>query len=102
MTTPPGQATLLVNATHSPLAWLLYFTKLTVEVDGDARPGRWGERSVSVTPGPHEVKVYFTYLMKARTGEAAVSVVASQGSPASVRYKAPRLMTSAGRIETTA
>ncbi|HEY7947435.1 MAG TPA: hypothetical protein VID75_07155 [Acidimicrobiales bacterium] len=101
MTAPPGQATLLVNATHNPLAWLLYFTKLIVEVDGDAQPGPWGERSVFVTPGPHDVRIYFKYLMKARTGEAAVSVAASEASPVSVRYKAPRLMTNAGRIETT-
>jgi hypothetical protein len=99
MTTPSGSATLVVQARHNPLAWILYFTKLTVEVDGDAHVGRWGERTVSISPGPHDVKVFFKYLMKARAGEAAISVVASEGTAVPISYKAPNLMTSPGRIE---
>jgi hypothetical protein len=98
MTTASGQATLLVTAKHNPLAWILYFCKLSVEVDGDAQPGKWGQRPVSVAPGPHDVKVYFKYLMKARCGEAAVNVVATDGHTVAIEYKAPKLMTNPGRI----
>jgi len=102
MTDQQGQATLHVTCRHSPLAWLLYMTRLTVEVDEAAQAGGWGERTIPLSPGAHEVKVHFKYFTKARCGEARTHFVAAEGATISLRYRAPRLMTSPGRIELTA
>ena len=101
MTTQSGSATVHIMGKHNPLAWILFFTKLSVEVDGTAEVGKWGSRNLSVSPGPHEIKVYFKYLTKARCGEAAVNVTAPEGGTVSLSYKAPKLMTSPGKIEVT-
>jgi hypothetical protein len=45
------EVTIRVNGRHSPMAWLLYLTKLTIEVDGTPEKGSWGDRTVSVAPG---------------------------------------------------
>jgi hypothetical protein len=93
----PEQTTIRVNGKHSPMAWLLYLTKLTIEVDGTPQPGSWGDRTVSVAPGRHEVKVYFKYLGKSRCCEAGVTVDTTTG-PVSMQYRTPMMMTAPGRL----
>lgn len=92
------QTTIRVNGRHNPLAWLLYFTKLTVEVDGTPERGSWGDRTISVAPGRHEVKVYFKYIAKARCCEAGVTVDAADGQTVALQYRTPMLMTAPGRL----
>lgn len=92
------KATIRVNGRHSPMAWLLYLTKLTVEIDGTPQTGPWGDRTISVAPGRHEVKVYFKYMTKARCCEAGVTVDAADGATVSMEYRSPMMMTSPGRL----
>ena len=80
------------------MAWLLYLTKLTIEVDGTPQRGSWGERTISVPPGPHEVRVYFKYIAKARCCEAAATVNTADGQTVAMEYRSPIMMTSAGRL----
>jgi hypothetical protein len=80
------------------MAWLLYLTKLTIEIDGTPQPGAWGERTISVKPGRHEVKVYFKYLAKARCCEAEVTVAVAPGRTVAMEYRTPMMMTAAGRL----
>lgn len=93
------EANIRVNGRHSPLAWLLYATKLTIEIDGAPQRGPWGDRAISVTPGRHEVKVYFKYIAKARCCEAAATVDAGDGQTVTMEYRTPMLMTSPGRLK---
>jgi len=93
-----AQATIRINGRHSPLAWLLYLTKLTVEIDGAPETGSWGDRTATVPPGRHEVKIYFKYLTKSRCCEAAVTVDAADGQTVALQYRTPLLMTAAGRL----
>jgi hypothetical protein len=95
-----SQTELVVTAGHTPLSFLLYLTKLTIEVDGTAQVGSWGRRSISVASGPHEVKVYYKYLWMARAGEAAISVQAVEGSTVSLSYRAPLIVTFRGKVKT--
>jgi hypothetical protein len=92
------QATIRVNGRHSPLAWLLYATKLTIEIDGTPQKGSWGDRTISVTPGQHEVKIYFKYITKARCCEAAATVETGIGQTVAMEYRTPMLMTAPGRL----
>jgi hypothetical protein len=81
------------------LAWLLYFTKLTIEVDGIPSIGSWGRRELALDPGDHEVRVFFRYLWRPRCGEAAVRVQLSPEEKQAVSYRAPWLMTGAGKLQ---
>jgi hypothetical protein len=92
------KATIRINGRHSPMAWLLYATKLTIEVDGTPERGSWGDRTVSVTPGRHEVKIYFKYITKARCCEAWAKVDAVDGQTIAMEYRTPMMMTAPGRL----
>lgn len=84
---------------HNPLAWHLYFTRLTVEVDGQPQQGPWRQqRFVAAPPGDHGVKVFFRYLAKRRCGEAGAAVQVAPGQVARLEYHAPRLTTSPGKL----
>lgn len=86
-----------LTAKHSPLAWLLYFTKLTVSVDGNAQVLNWGTHSFDTSPGTHKLEVSFGYLGKQR-GPAALDVPVTDGQLTRVSYSAPWLMTAPGKM----
>ena len=69
-----------------------------IEVDGTPETGSWGDRTVSVTPGRHEVKVYFKYLTKARCCEASATVDTANGQAVAMEYRTPMMMTAPGRL----
>jgi len=93
-----GGSKVTIVAKHSPLAWALYFSKLTVEIDGQSSVGRWGNRIIELSPGRHEVKVFFKYLFKPRCGEAVVTVNVENDENTNIEYRAPALMSSPGKI----
>jgi hypothetical protein len=100
MTTPAPAEGIEVTGRHNPLAWLLYFIKLTVEVDGQAEQGSWRlQRFTAVTPGEHTVKVFFKYFTKARCCEAGTVVQVEPGQVIRLDYRAPQLMTSPGKLK---
>jgi hypothetical protein len=93
-----GGSNVTIFAQHSSLAWALYFSKLTIEVDGESSIGRWGSRIVDLPPGRHEVKVFFRYLFKPRCGEAAITVEVLNDVNMKIEYRAPALMSSPGKL----
>jgi hypothetical protein len=103
MTTPaPGEGIEIIGR-HNPLQWLLYFTKLTVEVDGQPEQGPWRRRRViAVPPGEHRVSVYFKYLGKPRCCAAETVVQVAPEQVTRLEYRAPQLMTSPGKLKTVA
>lgn len=95
----PGEGIEIIGR-HNPLAWLLYFTKLTVEVDGQPEPGPWRrQRFIAVPPGPHRVNVFFKYFVKARCCEAGLDVQVAPGQVTKLEYRAPQLVTSPGKLK---
>jgi hypothetical protein len=66
-------ATIELTAQHNPLAWLLYFAKLTVVGS-------------------------FRYL-GAQRGPATISVPVTEGAPVRLRYTMPPWMYANGRLE---
>lgn len=86
-----------LTATHNPLAWLLYFTKLTVTVDGSQQRLPWGTNTILTEPGTHRIDVSFGYLGRQR-GAASIEVPVPAGGKAKIRYKMPSWMSAPGRI----
>jgi hypothetical protein len=95
----PSPTGVAVSAHHSPMAWTLVFTKLTVEIDGEPVVGRWRRRFVPTSPGQHRVEVYFRYVGVPRGGEGSVMVEVPEGGVVRLAYRAPNLVTSPGRLE---
>ncbi len=91
-------AQLELTAKHSPLAWLLYFTKLRVVIDGDEHVRPWGKQVFELPPGSHTVEISFGYLGSQR-GPATTTVEVSDHSPARLRYRMPPWMFAAGRLD---
>ncbi len=85
-----------VLAKHNPLAVLLVLTKFVIEVDDTEQDGSWGQRTVTVAPGQHTVRMWFRYLGKP-CGVAEVSIDAQSGATPSIFYRAPLFVFSAGK-----
>jgi len=93
------QTGISVRGRHNPMQVFLYFVRLTVEVDGQAQSGAWrSSRFVPLAPGSHQVNVYFRYLFKERCCEAGTTVEVAADQTVTLEYRAPQLMTSAGRL----
>ena len=67
-----------------------------IEVDGAEQDGPWGEGTVTLSPGPHTVRMWFRYLGK-KCGVAEVGISATPGSATSVSYRAPCSCSRLGR-----
>lgn len=87
-----------VTTRHNPLAWLLYFTRPTVLVDGQGERSRWGTTIIPTTPGRHIVTVFFRYLTKDRCGENSIAVEVREGQTTSIDFYMPPLVTAKGRM----
>ncbi|HWD53905.1 MAG TPA: hypothetical protein VG346_02230 [Acidimicrobiales bacterium] len=97
MTTAPGQATISVVTKVFPLAFLLYFFKTIVAVDGASQVLPWGEHAFPVAPGSHEVSVCFKYFF-GPMGKATLSVPVAEGQTARVSYRSPLIVFMKGKI----
>ena len=86
-----------LTARHTPLAWLLYFTKLTVSVDGNPQVLPWGTQLLPTAAGAHRLEVSYGYLGKQR-GPAALDVPVSEGSLTRVRYSTPPWIFAKGKL----
>jgi hypothetical protein len=88
-----------IVATFFPLAFLLFLFPPTFVVDSQATRGTWRQpMMIPVTPGRHNVRVFFRYLgiMDAGVGDTQVEV--ASGSARRVTYKAPWLVFLRGRM----
>jgi hypothetical protein len=86
-----------LSAKHTPLAWLLYFTKLTVSIDGKAQVLTWGTHVIPTTASPHKMEVSYGYLGKQR-GPAALDVPVVDGQVTRVSYTTPPWMFAKGKL----
>jgi hypothetical protein len=91
------RAGIVLTAKHNPLAWLLYFTKLTVSLDGNTQKLGWGTNTIPAEPGPHSLNISFGYMGKQR-GAASTELHVPVGDTVAVTYKMPSSMFSAGKI----
>lgn len=87
-----------VNAGFFFLAFILYFFKPTVVIDGVENVTRWGTADYPVAAGPHTVKVFFKYLFLKEAGRSEVTVDVPAGQVVALRYRAPWFVFNQGKI----
>ncbi|NEW27501.1 hypothetical protein GV790_12550 [Nocardia cyriacigeorgica] len=91
---PPG---LTVDASYTPLAFLLAITKPKIIVNGQQVPNTlWGANHIPVGPGQHHVKVSTPWLFD--MGPATTAVPVAEGQAARLYYRAPALIFLNGAI----
>ena len=80
------------------IAFLLFFVKPVVEVDGTEYKTPWGASSFNVVPGPHTVRIWFPYLIPRRAGMATVQVNVPPQGLSRISYRAPFFVFSPGKV----
>jgi hypothetical protein len=88
-----------LRAKVAPLAIFYYFCKPQVSIDGGP-PFRvpWGVNQLSVPPGQHHVRVWFTYLFWSRANEAELVVDVPLAGAVAVTYKSRWSVLVKGRL----
>ena len=88
-----------VTTQFFPLAWLFYFLKPKIFVDGiEMPPAPWGRTVVPARPGQHNVHVHTPYFLPPRLGPADTTAFVQPGQIAELEYKAPMWSYSAGSL----
>lgn len=94
----PGEG-IVVNTQFFPLAWMLFFVKPKVAVDGQEVPVTgWGRTVVPARPGPHHVHVEVPYFLPPKLGPADATAEVRPGQFAELEYKAPLWAFSPGAL----
>jgi hypothetical protein len=95
---PPGEG-IVVNTQFFPLAWLLFFFKPKIAVDGQEMPvSGWGRTHLPARPGQHHVHVHVPYFLPSKLGPADTTADVRPGQAAELEYKAPLWSFSAGSL----
>ncbi len=90
---------IVVNTQFFPLAWVLFFVKPKIAVDGQETPvSGWGRTHLPARPGQHHVHVHVPYFLPPKLGPADVTVDVRPGQVAELEYKAPMWAFSAGSL----
>ena len=88
-----------VTTQFFPLAWLFYFLKPKIFVDGiEMPPAPWGRTVVPARPGQHNVHVHTPYFLPPRLGPADTTAFVQPGQIVELEYKAPMWSYSAGSL----
>jgi hypothetical protein len=98
---PYGQSGdgIVVNTQFFPLAWVLFFVKPKIAVDGkEMQAPAWGRTHLPARPGQHHVHVHVPYFLPPKLGPADATVDVRPGQVAELEYKAPMWAFSAGSL----
>ena len=94
-----GKSTIVLKTRMNPLTVTMYFVlRPVVTVDDTRSFCKWGETTFHVNPGLHEVRVSLGDALFRPLGEASISVQVASGTTVYLRYSAPYLLFSQGRI----
>jgi hypothetical protein len=90
---------IVVNTQFFPLAWVLFFVKPKIAVDGqETQASGWGRTHLPARPGQHHVHVHVPYFLPPKLGPADATVDVRPGQVAELEYKAPMWAFSAGSL----
>lgn len=68
-----------VTMSFFPLAWLLYFCRPVVEINGYPNRLGWGTHFLDLPPGRFVVAIYFPYMFSARCGLNSCEIMLQPG-----------------------
>ena len=90
---------IVVNTQFFPLAWVLFFVKPKIAVDGqETQAPAWGRTHLPARPGQHHVHVHVPYFLPPKMGPADATVDVRPGQVAELEYKAPMWAFSPGSL----
>lgn len=90
--------TIVVRTKFIFLAFMLHFFKPTVVLDGSGQQVSWGEVSIPVAAGQHQVDIFFKYF-GVPCGKSSNSVNVAPDGVVTVTYKAPWIIFLPGRVQ---
>ncbi|HWB35173.1 MAG TPA: hypothetical protein VHA75_04020 [Rugosimonospora sp.] len=86
----PGGSAIAVTTKFIPLAFILYFFKPKVAINGQELPQQgWGRQVIPVQPGNYRVDVHTPYFLPPKLGPAQLDVAVAPGQTVELEYKAP-------------
>jgi hypothetical protein len=94
---PPGAA-LALTAKFFPLAWIFFFVKPAITVDGYRVASVWGRNLIPLAPGRHQLDVYTPYFLPSRVGPAGLMFDVAPGQTLELEYRSPMLVFLGGSL----
>jgi len=98
---PADQAVIEVKTSFIFVAFILYFCKPRVALNGQEAIQSWGTVSIPVVPGRYTVEAWTNYFLAPQMGRNGVVVDAAPGTITRVHWKAPWLVFLKGPIAVT-
>lgn len=99
--TASDQAVIEVKTSFFFLAFLLFFCKTVVAVNGRGEPQSWGTTTIPVPPGRYTVEAWCKYFLAPEMGRNGVVIDAAPGTVTRIHWKAPWLVFLKGSIAVT-
>lgn len=94
-----GQPAIALTTKFMVLAWIFFFIKPKVFVNGHQVPAVWGRNVIPVQPGQHQLHVHVPYFLPSKVGPADLTVPIQPGQPpVELEYRAPLWMFSRGSL----
>jgi len=87
-----------IETSFFPLSFFLYACTPTISIDDVPCRRPWGKHTFQLTPGMHNVKVWFRYLFLDTAGFAQINVVVQPNCIHRIRYEMGIFMFSPGSI----
>ena len=84
-----------------PLAFYLFACTPVIEIDGEKNQRSWGSHYFEVTPGQHNIKIYFPYIGMSECGANEVTIDVQEGAKRKVSYYMWPWMFAKGSISIT-
>jgi len=95
----PGGSAIAVTTKFIPLAFILYFFKPKIVLNGHELPQQgWGRQVIPVQPGQYHVEAYTPYFLPPKVGQAAVDVPVAPGQTVELEYKVPAVVFMKGAL----
>ena len=78
--------TINVHAVSGSLIPNASMMKLRVEIDGTVHEARWGDSTYTVTPGTHEIKIYYWHPLSKNSMIRSATIDVEPSAPCTLRY----------------
>ncbi|HXI25224.1 MAG TPA: hypothetical protein VNG71_15275 [Pyrinomonadaceae bacterium] len=87
-----------IETSFFPLSFFLYMCTPTIVIDGVPQRRPWGTHSIPLTPGMHNIQVFFHYLFMPKCGFSQMNVVVQPNCVHRIKYEMGIFMFSAGTM----
>jgi hypothetical protein len=87
-----------IETSFFPLSFFLYACTPRIVIDNQTVLRPWGTHSFQLTPGMHNVKIFFQYFVMSQCGFAQTNVVVQPNCVHRLKYEMGMLMFLPGKI----